>query len=83
MIRDGVNGFLVEIDDVEALADKVVRVLNLTLPEWTRFSDAAYATAQDFNASDATDVFEQALYATIERSRSQTVPTTASHAAGF
>ena len=83
VIQEGISGFLVDIDDVEAIAEKVVGVLNLSLPEWTRLSDAAYATARDFNASDATDVFEQALYATIERSGAQAVPAAESRGAGF
>ncbi len=74
VIQDGVNGFLVNIDDVEAIADRVVQVLNSSESDWTRLSDAAYATAHDFNASDATDVFEQALYSTIERSKARVAP---------
>ena len=79
VIQDGVNGFLVEIDDVEAMADRIVRVLNCSEPEWKRMSDAAYATAREFTVSDATDAFEQALYATVAKSRSQAVPAAGVH----
>ena len=68
MIEEGVNGYLVDVDDVDALADRAGRVLGLSEREWLPMSDAAYATARKSTWSDATDVFEQALFTTIERS---------------
>ena len=68
LIEEGVNGYLVNVDDVDALADRAGRVLGLSEPEWLPMSDAAYATAGKSTWSDATDVFEQALFTTVERS---------------
>lgn len=69
IIEDGVNGYLVDVKDVEALADRVLRVLNLSEEEWLKMSDAAYATASSFTWDDATDLFEQALEFAIERDK--------------
>jgi glycosyltransferase involved in cell wall biosynthesis len=69
IIEDGVNGYLVDVKDVDALADQVLRVLNLSQEEWQQMSDAAYSTATRFTWDDATDQFEQALELAIERNR--------------
>jgi glycosyltransferase involved in cell wall biosynthesis len=69
IIEDGVNGYLVDVKDVEALADRVLHVLNLPEEEWLKMSDAAYATASSFTWDDATDLFEQALEFAIERNK--------------
>jgi glycosyltransferase involved in cell wall biosynthesis len=68
-IEEGVNGHLVDIGDVNGLSGRLLRVLNLTQREWTKMSDAAYATATRFTWDDATDLFEKALELTIERDR--------------
>jgi glycosyltransferase involved in cell wall biosynthesis len=67
LIEDGVNGYLVDIGDTAGLADRMVRVLSADEAEWRRMSDAAYATATRFTWKAATDQFERALQATIER----------------
>jgi glycosyltransferase involved in cell wall biosynthesis len=66
-IRDGVNGYLVNVKDAGALASGVQCVLNLPDGPWRRMSDAAYQTARTFSWEEATDLFEQALLLTIER----------------
>ena len=68
-IEEGVNGHLVDIGDVNGLADRLLRVLNLPQEEWTKMSDAAYRTATRFTWDDATDLFEKALELAIERER--------------
>ena len=67
IIEDGVNGHLVDVKDVDALADRVLRVLRLPQEEWRQLSDAAYQTATRFTWDDATDLFEKALELAIER----------------
>lgn len=67
-IVDGVNGHLVDVDDVEALADRLVRVLSLPSDRWRAMSDAAYATAMEYSWDDATDKLESALEKAIEKS---------------
>lgn len=69
IIEDGVNGYLVDLKDVDALADRVLKVLNLPEEDWLKMSDAAYATASCFTWDDATDLFEQALEFAIERNK--------------
>jgi glycosyltransferase involved in cell wall biosynthesis len=61
MIRDGVNGYLVDTEDSAGLADRLSRVLALSDPEWRRMSDAALETAQRFNWNSAVNKFEEAL----------------------
>lgn len=67
LIEDGVNGYLVNVNDVDRLADRLVAVLNAPAAEWTRMSDAAYRRARRYTTADAADRFEQALLATIAR----------------
>ena len=61
MIEDGVNGYLVEVEDAAGLADRLTRVLSLSEPQWKKISDAALETAQRFNWNSAVDKFENYL----------------------
>ncbi|MDB4976890.1 MAG: glycosyl transferase group 1 [Myxococcaceae bacterium] len=67
VVRDGVNGYLVPVDDQAGLADRLKKVLRLAPDAWRKMSDAAYATATHYTWDDATDLFEAALLRTIER----------------
>jgi glycosyltransferase involved in cell wall biosynthesis len=69
IIEEGVNGYLTEVGDVGALAERVLHVLRLSPEEWGQMSDAAYRTAARFNWDDATDLFEEALELAVERKR--------------
>lgn len=69
IIEEGVNGHLVDVKDVDALADRALRVLSLPEEEWQKMSDAACRTATRFTWDDATDLFEKALELAIERNR--------------
>ena len=69
IIDEEVNGHLVEVKNVDALADRVLRVLKLPEDKWKQMSDAAYRTATRFTWDDATDMFERALEFAIERSK--------------
>lgn len=69
IIEEGVNGYLVDVKDVDALAERVLHVLNLPEERWKRMSDAAYLTATRFTWDDATDLFEKALELAIDRNR--------------
>ena len=69
IIEEGVNGHLVDIKDDRALANQVLRVLNLPDADWKLMSDAAYHTATRFTWDDATELFEQALRRAIERTQ--------------
>lgn len=67
IIRQGENGFLCEIDDVNNLTDAVMRVLGSTDQEWLALSDEAYATATRYSWDDATELFEQGLTLAVNR----------------
>lgn len=60
-VVDGVNGYLVDIDDADALAARIIEVLSLPESDWRRMSDAALATATNYTWDDATDQLESAL----------------------
>lgn len=60
-IVEGVNGFLVNVDDTVGLAERLVKVLMLDESEWRRMSDAALETAARYTWDDATDLLESAL----------------------
>lgn len=68
-IIDGVNGYLLDVNDVDGLTERLVAVLQLPEPAWRRLSDAAYNSVKDFTWDKATMLFERALEAAIERSR--------------
>lgn len=67
IVKDGVNGYVVPLEDSTALADRLDRVLSLSDAEWRKMSDAAYATATRYTWDDATDLFEQGLRESIAR----------------
>jgi glycosyltransferase involved in cell wall biosynthesis len=69
IVEEGVNGYLVDIGDADALAERVLRVLRLSAERWRQMSDAAYQTATRFTWDDAGRLFEQALFLAIERNR--------------
>lgn len=69
IIDEGVNGYLTEVGDAEAFADRILRVLQLSSEHWRKMSDAAYRTATRFTWNDATDRFERALELAIERKK--------------
>lgn len=72
IVEEGRNGFLVEIEDAEALADRLVRVATAPAEDWLAMSDAAYASAQQFTWEQATEMFEAALVRAAERQRVRT-----------
>jgi glycosyltransferase involved in cell wall biosynthesis len=67
IVKDGVNGYVVPLEDSTALADRLDRVLGLSDGDWRKMSDAAYATATRYTWDDATDLFEQGLRESIAR----------------
>ena len=48
-IREGINGFLVDVGDDEMMADRISTVLDFNESEWQRMSDSSYQIAQEFN----------------------------------
>ena len=60
-IRDGENGYLVEVGDVASLKDRATRVLSLSDSAWTAMSDRAKACASRYTWVESTQLFEKAL----------------------
>lgn len=61
IIKDGINGYLVNIGDSLALADRLADVLTLNSMQWRAMSEAAFATAAQYSWEDATKLFETSL----------------------
>jgi glycosyltransferase involved in cell wall biosynthesis len=60
-IHDGMNGYLVDINDATTLAQRAAQVLSLPDADWRAMSAAAYATVQDKDWPSCARLFEQAL----------------------
>lgn len=60
-VVDGVNGYLVEVDDAAAMADRAQRVLLLEDTDWLRMSAQAHAAASQGDWEDSHALFEAAL----------------------
>jgi glycosyltransferase involved in cell wall biosynthesis len=61
IVQNGVNGYLVDIEDASGLAMRLATVLGLNDAEWRRMSDAALDTALRYTWDDATDILEGIL----------------------
>lgn len=66
IIENGVNGYLVPVEDDEALANRLVQALSLSPEDWQSMSDAAYALATQNTWTTQAKLFEAALYKAIE-----------------
>ena len=61
IIQNGINGFIVPIDDQKQLADSVVKVLSLPNTNWLEMSNQAHRTAHSYTWDDATELLEKFL----------------------
>lgn len=68
VIEDGKSGFVTAVDDVDALAEGLRRVLTAPAPTWRAMSDAAYARAHGYGWDDAARLLEDALRSAVEHS---------------
>jgi len=71
VVQDGINGFLVDIEDYRGLAEALVTVLGSPDVEWKRMSGAALATARRYTWDDATDLLEETLLKLVRNSTPQ------------
>jgi glycosyltransferase involved in cell wall biosynthesis len=53
-LMEGGGGVIVPKESPQAMADAIVRLLELPLPQWKQMSDHAYATAHGYSWKDAT-----------------------------
>lgn len=72
VIENGRQGYIVPIDDADALAEKAICVLEASDDEWRQMSDAAYETATRYTWDDAGALFESALYKIVEKAKRKT-----------
>jgi glycosyltransferase involved in cell wall biosynthesis len=68
-VEEGKNGYLVDVEDHNALSDRLVKVLELSDGQWREMSDAAYATACRYSWRDAAVLMEKALETAIAKSK--------------
>ena len=71
VIVDGANGYCVEVDDVNALAEVAYRLLVLSDAQWRAVSDAAFDTVRERSWERSADQFEKALVRAIDRHRTK------------
>jgi glycosyltransferase involved in cell wall biosynthesis len=68
-IVDGVNGWCIDVDDVDALAQAAQRVLALSDADWRAMSQHAFETVQHSSWEASARSFEQVLIAQCERTK--------------
>lgn len=68
------GGMLVDMESPASMADAIVRVAQMSEPQWRLLSDAAYAAVRDLTWDSAAAQFEAALTRAVERvGRAETV----------
>jgi len=66
-VREGINGYLVDVGDDEAMADRVAQVLDLDNQAWEIMSAASYEIAQEFNWDRSAEKLESTLFRWIDQ----------------
>lgn len=66
LIVDGENGYVVEVEDIRAMASRLSDLLSLSAPDWQKMSEAAYNRAQQYSWDTATTSFEAALRRSVQ-----------------
>jgi glycosyltransferase involved in cell wall biosynthesis len=61
-VIDGKTGYVVDIGDAPAMADRAQAVLELSDEAWRDMSEASYETARNFDWNKSVALFERALY---------------------
>jgi glycosyltransferase involved in cell wall biosynthesis len=61
-VLEGDNGFLVDVGDDQAMADRVALVLRMNNENWKRMSARSYEIAQEFDWDKSAEKLEAALY---------------------
>ncbi|MBL4591966.1 MAG: glycosyltransferase family 4 protein [Phycisphaerales bacterium] len=61
-VREGENGFMIDVGDAEAMADAIERVLNLDDDEWKKMSKASYSIAREFDWDRSAEKLEAQSY---------------------
>jgi len=62
-VRDGVNGYMVPVEDAKAMSQRVLDVIGCPSERWRQMSDASYDIAREFNWDRSAEILEEALRA--------------------
>ena len=62
LINNGETGYLVDLEDAEALAARTMEILSMNQDDWRRMSTRAYEKARAYTWTDAGQNFEAALF---------------------
>jgi glycosyltransferase involved in cell wall biosynthesis len=63
------RGILVGFEDPEAMANAILRVVDMPEAEWKAMSEASFKEASQYTWDHATDLFEQALQTAIDKQK--------------
>jgi glycosyltransferase involved in cell wall biosynthesis len=66
-LKEGVNGHVVPVGDSAAMAERILRILELPDPQWRALSETARATAGGYDWEASTTLFEEALRTAIRK----------------
>jgi glycosyltransferase involved in cell wall biosynthesis len=66
-VHEGVNGYLVPVDDPQAMAGAILKILRLDDTAWRAMSQASHDTARDFSWDRSAQKLEAALFAALGR----------------
>lgn len=64
-LEEGVNGHLVPVDDIEAMADALTRILRADGSSWRAMSDASLEISKRFDWDNSAKLLEDALAAAV------------------
>lgn len=68
-VVDGVTGFLVDVGDADAMANRIIDILARHDASWQAMSDASYNMARNFDWDKSAEILEAALMAAIDNQR--------------
>lgn len=68
-VQEGVNGHLVDIDDTDAMTDRLADVLSMDNTAWRAFSAASYDIARDFDWDRSAEKLEAAVCRWLDEAR--------------
>jgi len=66
IVVEGVNGFLCEVGDIDALAVASYKILTCNELTWKEYSNQAYKQANTYTWNDAADLFEASLLKSVK-----------------
>jgi glycosyltransferase involved in cell wall biosynthesis len=68
-LRDGENGYLVDVGDVQGMARAIERILKLDPADWKAMSERSHSIARTFSWPKSAELFEKAIEHAIQVAR--------------